>query len=118
MDLISKEKLEVFFIQETILPTQKNFITKYFKLLYKARHTNYGTHGRAEIFIHGTIPHQKLTHKTPLTAIAARIDIGRDVTIVSFYNSRSHVISEKLLPTFFQQLPKPVKLRGVFNSYD
>ena len=43
--------------------------------------------------------------------------IGRDVTIVSFYNSRSNTISEYLISTLFQQLPKPLILTGDFNSF-
>ena len=38
--------------------------------------------------------------------------------IVSIYNSRSHDISENLLSTLFQQLPKPVILTGDFNIYN
>ena len=38
-------------------------------------------------------------------------------TTVSIYNSRSHDISEKVLSTLFQQLPKPVILSGDPNRY-
>ena len=54
---------------------------------------------------------------TPLHAIAARVSIGRDVALVSIYNSRSHTINENLFSTLFQQLPKPVILAGDFNRY-
>ena len=84
--------------------------------LFEEVHTNHRAHGRVAIFIHYTIPHQKVILKSPLQAIAARINIGRDVTIVSIYNSRSHDISENLLSTLFQQLPKPVILTGDFKS--
>ena len=64
-----------------------------------------------------SILYQKLTLNTPLQAIAARINTGRDVTIVSIYNSRSHAMDENLLSTLFQQLPKPVISTRHFNSY-
>ena len=64
------------------------------------------------------IPYQKFTLNPPQQAMTARINIGRDVTIVSLYNSRSHDISENVLSTLFQQLPKPVTLTGDFNSYN
>ena len=54
----------------------------------------------------------------PIQPIAARINIGIEVTIVSIYNSRSQEISESLLSTLFHQLPKPVLLTGDFNSYN
>ena len=62
-----------------------------------------------------TLPKNNTQH--PLQVIAATIKIGRDLTIVSIYNSRSHAISEKLLSSLFQHLPKPVILTGNFNSY-
>ena len=55
---------------------------------------------------------------TPLQAIAARINIGIDVTMVSINNSRSHEIDQNLLSTLFHQLPKPVILTEDFNSYN
>ena len=100
-----------------MLSKQTNFNLKNHTGLFKEWHTNIRAHGGVAIFIHETIPYQKVTLNTPLQAIAARINIGRDVTIVSIYNSRSHDINENLLSTLFQQLPKPVILTGDFNSY-
>ena len=100
-----------------MLSKQTNFYLKYCNGFFKEGHTNYRAHEGVANFIHETIPHQKSILNTPLQAIAARINIGRDVTIVSIYNLRSHNISENLLSTLFQQLPKPVILRGDFNSY-
>ena len=54
---------------------------------------------------------------TQLQVITARINIGRDLTIVSFCNSRSQDISENLLSTLFQQLPNPVILTGDFSRF-
>ena len=45
------------------------------------------------------------------------MNIGREGIIVSFSNSLSLDISENLLSTLFQQLPKPVILTGDFNIY-
>ena len=44
--------------------------------------------------------------------------MGRDVIIVSIYNSRDEDIGENLLSTLVQQLPKPVILTGDFNRYN
>ena len=85
--------------------------------LFKEGHTNYRAHGGVAIFIHETISYQKSIINTPLQAIAARINIGRDLTIVSIYNSRIHDISENISSMFFQKLRKPVMLTGDFNSY-
>ena len=101
-----------------MLSKQTNFNLKNDNGLLKEGDTNYGTHGGVAIFIHETIPYQKLILTTSLQAIADRINIGRDVTIVSIYNSRSHALSEKLLSTLIQQVPKHVMLTGDFNSYN
>ena len=86
-------------------------------VLFKEDYTNHLAHGGVAIINHKTIPYQKWIFKTHLQAIAANINIGRDVAIVSIYNSRSHDISEKLLSAFFQQLPKRIILTWNLNSY-
>ena len=105
MDLISNEKPDVLCIQETMLSKQTIFNLKDYNGLIQEGHTDCPAHEGVAIFIHETIPYQKLILNTPLQAIAARIKIERDVTIVSIYNSRVHAISEYLLSTLFQQLP-------------
>ena len=84
---------------------------------FKEGHTNPRAPGEVAIFIKETIPYQKLILNTPLTAIIARIKIGRDVSIVSLYNLQSYAISDNLQSILFQHLPKIVILRGGLNSY-
>ena len=70
--LISIEKPDVLCIQETMFSKQTNFNLKNYKGLLKEGHTNYWAHGGVAIFIHKTIPYQKLILKTFLQAITAR----------------------------------------------
>ena len=100
MDQKAKEKPDVLCIQETMLSKQKNFNLKNYNGLFKEAHTNHRAYGGVAIFIHSTIPYQKLILNTPLQAIAARINMGRDVTI-----------NENLLTTLFHLIPKPVILK-------
>ena len=100
-----------------MLSEQTNFNFKNYNGLFREGHTNYQTHVGVAIFIHHTTPYKNLNLNTPLQAIAARITIGRDVTIVSIYNTRSRDIRENLLSTLFQQLPKHVILTRDLNSY-
>ena len=116
--IIAKRKSDVLCNQETILSKQTNSKLMNYTGLFKEGHTNIRAHGGVAILIHETIPHQKVTLNSQLHAIAARINIGRNVTIVSIYISRSHVISGKLLSTVFQQRPKPVISTGYFNIYN
>ena len=80
-----------------MLSKQTNFNSKKYNWIIRKRHTNIGALGGVAIFIHETTPYQKVTLYTPLHAIAARINIESDVTIVSIYNSRSHGISDNIL---------------------
>ena len=112
LDLIAKEKPDVLCIQKTIIPKQTNFKLKYYIGVFKEGHINYWAHWGVVICIY-----QNLTLNSPIQAIAATINIERDVTIVSIYKSRSHDISKKLLSTLFQQLTQPVISKGDFNSY-
>ena len=118
MDLKAKEKPDVPCFQKIVLSNQTNFNLKNYNGLFKEGHTNIRAHGGVVIFIHEAIPYQKVIPNTPLQAIAARINIGRDVTIVSIYNSRSYDKGKNLLSTLFQQIPKPVISTGDFNSYN
>ena len=70
-----------------MLSRQTIFNLKSYKGLFKEGHTNIRANGGLAIFIHETPPYQKITFNTPLQAIAARINIVRDVTVVSVYNS-------------------------------
>ena len=115
---ISYNGPDVLCNQETLLSEETNFNFKKYNGLLEEGHTHIPVHGTVAIFIHVTIPYQKILLNIPLQAIAARIDIGRDVTIVSSYNSQSHVISENLLSTLILQISKTVILTGDFNSYN
>ena len=115
MDVIAEEESDVLCVQETMLAKQTSVNLRSYNGLFKEGHTTYRACGGVTIFIHATILYQKLILNTPLQAIAARINIGIDVTIVSIYNSLSH---ENLLSTLFQHLPKPVVMIRDFNSYN
>ena len=106
MDLISKEKSVVLCIQEIMLSKQTNFNLKNFNGLYKEGQTHYRAYGGVAIFIYEAIPYQKLILNSHLQAIAARINIGRHLTIVAIYNSRTNDVSENLLSALHQQQPK------------
>ena len=117
MDLISEEKSGFLCFQEVMVSIQTNLNLKYCNGVFKEGNTNYRAHGGVVIFFHETISYQKLTLYTPLQVKEAKITIGRDVTIVSFYcNLLSNDISEKLLSPLFQQPPTPVLLTGDFKS--
>ena len=51
LDLTAKETQHVLYIQEITLPKLKKFNWKNYSGLFKEGHTNYPTHGGAEIFI-------------------------------------------------------------------
>ena len=40
------------------------------------------------------------------------------INFIIIYISRSHEINEQFLTDLFQQLPEPVKFKGVFNRYN
>ena len=65
MDVVAKEKPDVFCIQETMLSKQTNFNLKNYNGLLKEGHTKYRAHGEVAIFIHETIPDQKFIVNTP-----------------------------------------------------
>ena len=117
MDLISKGKTDVLCIQETMLSNQTSFNLKFHKRLFKKVHTNYQAFLIVAKFIHETIIFQKLTLNPPMQAVSGRINIGRDVTIISKFNSQNLDLSDKLLPILSQQLPELVTLTGDFNIY-
>ena len=100
-----------------MLSKQTSFNLKNYNGLFKEGHANDRAHGEVAMFNHETITYQNLIPNIPLQSISAKINIGRDVTIVSNYNSRSRAVNENLFSTLFQQIPKPVRLTGYFNNY-
>ena len=49
--------------------------------------------------------------------VAAKMNLGIEVTVISIQNSRSHELPEYILRDLFQQIPKPLILTGDFSSY-
>ena len=117
MDLISKEKPDVFCFKEVMLSKQTYFNLKNYNGLFKEGYANHRAHGGVTIDIHQTIPSQKIILHIHLQAIAAKINIGRYLIRVSIYNSGSHDINENLLSALFQQLYKAVIVTVDSNSY-
>ena len=66
-----------------MLSIETNFNQMYYNGLFKEGRTNYRAHGGVAIFIHEAISYKKIILNTPLQAIAVRITIRGDVTIVS-----------------------------------
>lgn len=117
LDIISKIKPEILSIQETMLRKDTNFSLKHYNGIFKEGHTNRRAHGGVALFIHESIPYQDIKLNTPLQAVAVRANLGREITVVSVYNSRSHELSEELMTNLYRQLPKPIIITGDFNSY-
>ena len=117
LDIISKIKPEILSIQETMLRKDTNFSLKHYNWIFKEGHTNRRAHGGVALFIHESIPYQDIKLNTPLQAVAVRANLGREITVVSVYNSRSHELSEELMTNLYRQLPKPIIITGDFNSY-
>ena len=92
VDLTVKEKPAVIFIQESMLSKQTSFNIKNYTGLFKEGHITRHAHGVVAIFIHENIPFKEIAINTSQQAIADRINIGIDVTVVSIYNTRSHNI--------------------------
>ena len=71
VDLIAKEKPDVLCFQETMLSKQTNLNLKKYMGLFKKGQTNILAHGKVAIFLHETVPYQKIILKTSLQAIAS-----------------------------------------------
>ena len=54
---------------------------------------------------------------TPLEAVAARVSLGKTVTVCSIYLSPSQNYDRKLLKDLIEQLPRPFLLLGDFNGH-
>ena len=89
MEIIAKEKPAVLCIQETMLSKQTNFNIKNYPGFFKEGHINRRPHGGVAIFIHSNIHFKETTINIPLQALAAKINTGIDVNIVSISNSRN-----------------------------
>ena len=83
MDLITKEKPAVLCIQETTLSKQTDFNIKNYNGLFKEGRINRRARGGVAIFILDNIPFKEIATYTPLQELAARSNIGIDVTVVS-----------------------------------
>ena len=115
--LIEQNKASVLALQETLMPENYLFKIPGYNLLCKEGTYNRRTHGGVALYIHSTIPFQKINLSTNLQAIAARVHLKSLITVCNIYNSRSHTLSENDLQQLFNQLPQPCIIVGDFNAY-
>ena len=94
---MSKVKQYIPCIKEFPFPKHLNFNIEHYNGLFKERYVSYKAYGEVVIFIHETIPQKIVTHNSPLQAVAATVNRGMEVTVVSVYHSRSPEINEHLL---------------------
>ena len=59
----------------------------------------------------------KIPLNTPVRAVAVTLNLGKEVTVSSIYNYRSHEINEQPIIVIFQQFRKPVILTSYLISY-
>ena len=81
-------------------------------MIHKEGHHRNEWHGGAAILVHETVPVKEIHLHTPLQAVAARVNIGLLIAIVSLNSSKSHEINERLLSKLKNQLPPPVLITG------
>lgn len=71
-----------------MLPKQLKFNTKHYSGFFREGHVNYRPHGGVPFVIHETIP-IRITLKNPLQAVEAAVNMGIEITVVSFSRSMS-----------------------------
>ena len=69
------------------------------------------------LLIHESIPNQETELQTDLQVVAARVNIGRCITVASAHISRAHNFTYVRPANLINQLPQPILLLGDLNSY-
>ena len=117
-ELVRNYKANIVAIQETRLWNNTKFSLPHFNEIRKDGHYNRSPHGGVALYIHSSIPFNKLDVNTPLQAVAAKVHLHTDITICSLYTSGSHVVNQQLLNDLYDQLPQPVMILGDFNAHN
>ena len=117
LDHIHNNKIDIVFIQETMLDSRNEFRLPGFNVERRDGHVNRTPHGGVATFIHSDLPYERLPLTTEIQAVAIRVQLSSLITFCNIYSSRSHNLTTENLEHLFLQLPAPVVLLGDFNAY-
>ena len=105
-------------LQETQLKADTNIAFKHYSVYHRPGDESGGTvHGGAAILVKSSIPHQEITLRTSLQAVAIRAVCFKTVTICSIYLPPSLKWRKADIEDLFTQLPPPVLILGDFNAH-
>ena len=85
--------------------------------LRREGHHNRRDHCGVMLLIRESTPNQEIELQTDVQVVAARVNMGRCITVASVYISRAHNFTYDNLANLINQLPQPILLLGDFNSY-
>ena len=113
--ILSKKKISVACLQETLLGDSNWCPTKKYKLGKKTHIGGEQNRGVA-ILIHATLQYNRVPLHTTLEAAAVTIKSTKRYTICSVYLSPNVNIDMEELKSLIRQLPLPFLLLGDFNT--
>lgn len=79
---------------------------------------NSSRQGGVGLLIKDGIIYDEIKLKTELQVAAARIHLGKSITVASLYSSNSSNLTLKALNDLKKQLPRPCIINGDFNAHD
>ena len=118
MQLSERHKANIVAIQETKLNQDIEVHLPNYSEIRKVGHFNRNSHCGVITYIHSSIPYKQIDLDTPLQAVAATVQLRRQLTICNIYSSDSHPLSQQLLQDIYNQLPKPCLLLRDFNAHN
>ena len=113
--ILSKKKISVAYLQDTLLGDSNWCPTKKYKL-EKSPHIGGEQNRGAAILIHATLQYNRVPLHTTLEAAAVTINSTKRYTICSVYLSPNANIDMEELKSLIRQLPRPFLLLGDFNA--
>ena len=116
--LLSDFNPDVVCLQETKLKADSTIDFKHYSTYHRSGNDINGTiHGGTAILVKSTLPHQQITLRTSLQAVAIRATCFKTITVCSIYLPPSLKWTKADIEDLLNQLPSPVLLLGDFNAH-
>ena len=106
----------VIALQETLLLPDKKYDLNNYTCISKPASAGLSKRG-VSLFIQNSVLYHEIPLQCDLEAVAARVSLGKAVTVCSLYLSPSSVVKKTQLVNLISQLPRPVLLLGDMNGH-
>ena len=118
LEMTERNKVSILCIQETKLAEYIKFRIPGYSIQRQDEPFSHAPHHGVAVFVHSSVPYERIELRTPVQAIAIRARLHNTVTVCNIYAPGLQLLNCQILDDIYRRLPQPVVFLGDFNAYN